>query len=366
MTEKILRFITQFAEIYAVYIFNPSILNVENHPKLRGVYQNDDELLNRLITDIQSYVRLSDSNPFSFEEKFYTTDFTVIQPIMSASWFFMAINLLLKLPVNSKCKQILVEHYRKETISDNDARFLEEFNKSYRNDDAVRWYTRTGFLFRTLNHLFRGRRVDKLAFFRFFIRDLYEQLRIFQQNQPWLSPPFYRGQLMSLDELCHISHMSILNSKFSSFRQAHLCASSFFSMTTGVSVALFFAGIGNYQLDNPVQSVLFVVKAPNSGRIPCTKPFASINHVSYFETENEILFSTGTLFDIQSIRYHSMEYFWTIELLLVDENLANEIREVSNMFSNVYIQYFIVSIYFTPKKSRGGRRHSNTPKVTLE
>ena len=96
-------------------------------------------------------------------------------------------------------KQQLIQLCEKEYQTNNkELIFVREFEKDYRADKALWWYTRNSFLHRMLNKALRVQNIDLLFLFRFVIGDIYQQLKQYQQQSPIC---IYRGQVISIDEL---------------------------------------------------------------------------------------------------------------------------------------------------------------------
>ncbi|CAF3386466.1 unnamed protein product [Rotaria sp. Silwood2] len=105
---------------------------------------------------------------------------------------------------------------------------------------------------------------------------------------------------------------------------------TFLSTTTQSNVALMYSGNGE---SRPLfESVLFEIEIEKSYS---TEPFADICPVSFFQNENEILFTIGSIFQINSL-YELTQAIWLIQLSLVtytDEDtgrLAQFLRESIN------------------------------------
>ena len=86
----------------------------------------------------------------------------------------------------------------KTQYKDNDAelKILKEFEQNYSSSRSLWWYTRQSFLYRQLNKALRIQNIDLLFLFRFFIRDIQQQL---EKNKCSSPIHVYRGQLMSKD-----------------------------------------------------------------------------------------------------------------------------------------------------------------------
>ncbi|CAF1608978.1 unnamed protein product, partial [Didymodactylos carnosus] len=113
----------------------------------------------------------------------------------------------------------------------------------------------------------------------------------------------YRGQSMSSDDF----------EKLKNNRGGLLSISDFFSTSTNENIALNFA----FQAFNhpSSESVLFEIQIDPSIR---KTPLANIEHLSYIPTENEFLFSMGTVFRIESIERQS-NGIWNVKLKLTGE-----------------------------------------------
>ncbi|CAF3119508.1 unnamed protein product [Rotaria sp. Silwood2] len=87
--------------------------------------------------------------------------------------------------------QLLI-NYNKNELS-----IVHEFEENYSSDRAIWWYTRESFLYRQLSKALRVQNIDLLFIFRFFIRDIQEQL---EKHQCSSSIRVFRGQLMLNEE----------------------------------------------------------------------------------------------------------------------------------------------------------------------
>ena len=177
---------------------------------------------------------------------------------------------------------------------------LDEFRKEYSSEKSLWWYTRDSFVYRMLNKALRAQNIDILFLFRFFIRDLGEQLK---RNQ-WMSPgSAYRGQSLSKDELNRL-------------RQSVgtvISINSFLSTTLYRDVANFYIGGTSEQLEK----VLFKINF--NPLIEGIKPFADVTLISEFPDEGEILFMLGSIFRIDRVDQDE-QGTWTIELNLCSDH----------------------------------------------
>ena len=176
---------------------------------------------------------------------------------------------------------------------------LKEFRQDYRSDKAALWYTKNTCIYRLLNKALRVQNPCVLLVFRFFIRDLRQQLAQYQCSSP---VQVYRGQMMSHDEL---KVLKISIGKLISMN-------SFLSTSTNRQVTLNFLK----PVDN-LERVLFVIDAqPHQVE---NRPFANICHLSEFKNEDEVLFMLGSIFRINAVQ-HQNDGVWVIQLTLCSDN----------------------------------------------
>ncbi|CAF1989296.1 unnamed protein product [Rotaria magnacalcarata] len=178
-------------------------------------------------------------------------------------------------------------------------KFVHEFQNEYSSDKSVWWYTRDSFVYRMLNKALRVQNIDVLFVFRFFLRDIAQQLK---ENQ-WSSPGYvYRGQSLSKYELKRLQQSV----------GKLISINSLLSTTLYRDVAEFYLGDRE-----GLEKVLFIIYA--NPLIDGIKPFADISLLSDFPQEGEILFMLGSIFQIESIQIDERGV-WLIELKLCSDH----------------------------------------------
>ena len=197
----------------------------------------------------------------------------------------LLIDVLIRMKSIESDKKQLIQLCKKEyQNSNNELKCVREFEKDYRKEKAVWWYTRDSFLYRMLNKALRVQNIDLLFLFRFFIGDIYQQLKLYQQQSPIR---VYRGQVMSIDEL------NTLRQSINNF----ISINSFFSTSTNLQQALSF--LNSSIITNDLCRILFVIHA--DPRVVKSKPFADISSLSAFSNECEVLFMIGSIFRLTKI-----------------------------------------------------------------
>ncbi|CAF1238153.1 unnamed protein product [Rotaria sp. Silwood1] len=77
---------------------------------------------------------------------------------------------------------------------------INEFERKYQSKDAIRWYTKPGFLFYLVNKAVRSQDISVLYQFRYFIIDLCCRLEEVSSSQSFSSIHLYRGAKLNRDE----------------------------------------------------------------------------------------------------------------------------------------------------------------------
>jgi tetratricopeptide (TPR) repeat protein len=190
---------------------------------------------------------------------------------------------------------------------------IDEFEKDYKSNQAIKWYTRDSFIYKLINKALRTEDIDALYTYRFYIADLCTCLANNCQilRDVTSNITVYRGIKMSKSERERIQE-SIGH---------HIAVNGFFSTSRQISVAKMYAGIG---FQNPsssasdlFESVLFVIDVDLD-----TYPdiiLADIRHLSVFGDEDEVIFDLGTVFKIESFEYEDQNHYWICRMKASDE-----------------------------------------------
>ncbi len=232
-------------------------------------------------------------------------------------YFHLLIDILLKMSneTDSSSKRDLINHFRRIYDGQPELVTVDEFEQNYSPENAIWWYTRGTFLYRVLNQALREFDFDILFALRFFIADLYKQLAVeharFQTNftsnvDSNSILKVYRGQSISNEELTLLRQSQ--NGFFS--------MQSFLSASTMPEIGQFFAESNAPSTDTLVR-IVYEFKIDT--RLTKTKPFADINHLSYFQGENEVLLALGSVFRIDSVQFDDTNQRWQAELTLCDD-----------------------------------------------
>lgn len=185
----------------------------------------------------------------------------------------------------------------------NQLKTLHEFEHNYLSSNALWWYTFDSFLFRLLNKSLHIINIDLLYSLQFFIHDLIRQLK---KDQTSTIDYVYRSYLLSNDE-------------FDLFKESvgeYMSINTFFSTYLDRKDALSY--LNDYEYDNnSMIKVLFSINIDS--RLIKVKPYANITIHSQTTNEEEILFSLGSIFQIDKIQKGKNDIY-TIHLTLCGDD----------------------------------------------
>jgi tetratricopeptide (TPR) repeat protein len=220
--------------------------------------------------------------------------------------------------------------YCRNVFAENDGELknLKKFERKYRDETPIWWYTFECFLYPMLNRALRIMDVDIIIKMGFFLDDLHrhiEQLykEQFADHNCSTSFTVYRGQGMSKADFEQMTQT----------KGGLMTFNNFLSTSKNPKISLDFA---QRAMANPdLVGILFVMTIDPS---KSTIPFASIVDVSYFkDKEAEVLFAMNTVFRICNITPMGGNHrLFQVELRLISENdkdlrvLMDHIREETN------------------------------------
>ena len=124
-------------------------------------------------------------------------------------WFQLLIEAVIRMPLSDQAKNdLLIECREQYPNNEEELEKMVQFANTCSSNNCIRWYTRDCFLYRLLNQAFRTENIDEIMKFRFFIRQLNEQLCVLHKDYvdilrsiDYDSMTVYRGQSISAEEL---------------------------------------------------------------------------------------------------------------------------------------------------------------------
>ncbi|CAF1046650.1 unnamed protein product [Adineta steineri] len=203
--------------------------------------------------------------------------------------------------------------YCREVYGDdeNELKNVHELQTTYKNNIPIWWYTWDAFLYRMLNQALRSMNVDIIIRMGFFINDLHCDIQRlhseqFDGHQSGATFTVYRGQGLSKEDFTEMTKT----------KGGLLSFNNFLSTSENCDVSLNFA---QQAATNPdLVGILFVMSINPTDS---TTPFASVTDVSYFHTEDEVLFSMHTIFRIGDIKpMGGNNHLYKVNLTLTNNN----------------------------------------------
>jgi tetratricopeptide (TPR) repeat protein len=272
--------------------------------QIKGVIIDDDELLIQVENDYKKQIKLGEPLTFNIFKKDNSID--ELSSIFHSQYTYshLLIDFLLKLESNSTDKSELFSLCRDEYRNDTtELKILHDFQHKYSSENPLWWYSLDAFPYKMLNKALRTRNIHLLYLYRFFMKDIYEQLH---KQQCRTAVHVYRGQCITNDEL----------KVFKDSIGQMLSMNSFLSTSLNRNKALEFIE-ENQSANNDLQKVLFKIDADPAH--DTTKPFANISQYSVYGDEREILFSMNSVFRLISV-HRGKNQMWIIRMTLCDDN----------------------------------------------
>ncbi|CAF1487989.1 unnamed protein product [Rotaria magnacalcarata] len=267
--------IHQLSQVFSIYIYGVDKRKINTwtntYSKVKAVLTDVNVLVSQICSD---HVRRS---PTKSEDLF---EFNIFNASTSDERSTTVLNgQFLHSQLLIDC--LLQKEYKLDT---KESAILREFQANYSPDQSIWWYTRESFLYRQLNKALRTQNIDALFAFRFFIRDIHEQLEHHRCSSPI---HIYRGQLMSTVELERLKNSA----------GQLISMNSFLSTTNDRLSALEF--LYSSAKSDGLERVLFEIDA--DPQLADVKPFVNITSLSYFPSESEVLLMLGSILRLVGI-----------------------------------------------------------------
>jgi tetratricopeptide (TPR) repeat protein len=286
--------IHELPQIDAIYIF----CHVKSHhgqwtkqwPKIKGVYTTIKPICQALERAVKQYYQDAIAISFvSANEEISSPNLNQLESTFMYTDIFKEI--LFDLEYTDQSIKDLANYCRKIYAGNKkELDIINEFENNYRLKTPIWWYTRECFTYQMVNRALRTLEVDTIINMGFFIHDLHEELRKLHREQvgAYHGKTFilYRGQGLLKPDF----------EKLSKLKGSLMSFNNFLSTSKTRSVSLHFAknALGK---ENTV-GILFHISIDSS---IVSTPYASIRNVSFFKTEDEILFSMHSVFRVTEI-----------------------------------------------------------------
>jgi tetratricopeptide (TPR) repeat protein len=215
----------------------------------------------------------------------------------------------------SKCRS----YYRGNV---KEMRQIDEFEHSYKPNEAISWYTRDSFVYKLINKALRTEDVEAIHIYRFYIADLCkclaENFDILIDSAPLSTLKLYRGVKQTRKEIQRL---------LESIGQL-ISVNTFFSTSRNRSVAEMYAGLGSEKLaSGDFESLIFEITVDIKSN---NTHLADVSFYSPFKDEEEVLFDFAAVFEIEAVTLDSTGSFWICKMIASDKGrtIAKEYREL--------------------------------------
>ncbi len=299
--------------------------------KVKGIFTENALLLTRLLSDFAAYsVHLTPMRIFQADDKQKCIHDLNVQTA-SFMWFQLLIRIILTMCDNrdARAKKDLIDACLKRYEGDTyEQKRIKEFEETYTTGEAIKWYTKDSFLYRSVNRAFRSADIDIIYQFRFIIAEIHDQLSKLPRP-PTSDLIVYRGQIISNAD------MQIIQANKG---KGFISMNTFLSTSEIPDQAMGFCPPG-MDLPNGFESVLFQITVGKT-----RQPFANIDAYSAIPSEKEVLFSVGTVFRIDKVKKYDSGS-------IVHLTLTTEVEERFD----VLINHFMNEIGQSPTLATLGR-----------
>jgi len=312
--QNIVPLINNFHQIDSIYVYCSNKSNHEKwankEKKIKGIFTKFEPIYDALRRDIrqcEDYLIPFNilSSTYNENENLNLSDqLFIYTQLMKEILFEIEYQPNTKLDFTNFCS--LIYQYNNYQLN-----LIKEFRNNYQQTSSIWWYTRECFIYSILNKAFRIQNMDILIKMVFFIRDIHQEIqrlhtKLNKQNHLIV----YRGQCISEEDF-----QKILDNQ-----NGFLSFNNFLITTTDKNLSLTYAR--STRNNHELIGVLFQIEIDRTKSL-----FTPLDKISYYsESENEILFSTHTIFRIHTI--HQIENgLWQIELRLT----ANEDEQLKQI-----------------------------------
>ncbi|CAF4032285.1 unnamed protein product [Rotaria sordida] len=214
---------------------------------------------------------------------------------------------------DAKSIKDLVEYCHLQNDIDDDE--IKKVQREYRDHKPIWWYTAPYFMYSMLNRGLRQMDVDIILKMGFFIRHLHQHITDLhheQQNSKAAMPSkfqVFRGQGLSMEAF----------EKMKKTKGGLMSFNNFLSTSRNRDISFKnFARPAAFDVDSV--GILFIMSIDTAICTSSSTPFVNIKHIGFYgDQEEEILFSTHTIFRIdriERIEDKHTDRLWQVNLIL--------------------------------------------------
>jgi tetratricopeptide (TPR) repeat protein len=233
----------------------------------------------------------------------FTTDSSITGVNSRFIFAQVLLDCLLRLKSTQADRKELINHFKQQYHGGSvELSNVHKFSEDYKSEEALWWYTRESFFYKTLDTALRNQNIHIIFLLRKCIGDIQHQLKDHQVKHPLR---VYRGQMIFNDDLETLKNCQ---SQFVS-------VNSFLSTSNDRQEELLFLNAANDM--NNLNPVLFEINADPT--MASEKPFADISEVRGIGGESNILFTVGSIFRLNNVGYDRDDQVWIIRMTLYSE-----------------------------------------------
>ncbi|CAF1461961.1 unnamed protein product [Adineta steineri] len=311
IAQQIMPFINDIPQLDGVYIVNDIEIQHEEWTtkwqKIRSVHTDIDDLCQALKIGVRQFNQDSIAMSFLTVDEMASTDnLNQLEPTFMYTQLFKEI--LLNMKHDEREIKQFISYCRHNDCGS--VKNIDEFEKKYQPQSAIWWYTCPSFIYSMLNRALRSMEGDIIINMGFFIHDLHQQIQQLHQQQlsSYQDKPFivYRGQGLTKSDF----------EKLQKTKGGLISFNNFLSTSTEQNISLVFAHSALHNVD--MIGILFkMLIDPHVKSVP----FATIKHMSYYNEEDEILFSMHTVFRVGVIeQMDNNNQLYQVELQLTSDD----------------------------------------------
>ncbi|CAF4866765.1 unnamed protein product [Rotaria sp. Silwood1] len=313
--QNIVPLVHDLIQINSIYIFCKNKLKqkqwTQQWPKVKDIFISISSLCQALKQDAQKCDQDSVSiSIISTHSRNLNENLDQLNPTFMYTQILKEI--LLTINFDEQHIKDFTTYYR-ENCADNAIQLnnINEFERNYDKYLPIWWYTHECWLYSMLNRALRLMEVDTIIKMGFFIHDLHHQLVKLHSKQ---SSEYHQLQRFTIFRGQGLPKTDLDN--MLETQNGLISFNNFLSTSKELSIALSFA---SSSLVNPTSvGIVFVMIIDPSIK---STPFASINDVSYYKTEEEILFSMHTVFRFDNIiPIDGNNRLWQVDLIQTNDN----------------------------------------------
>ncbi|CAF4116876.1 unnamed protein product [Adineta steineri] len=325
---KILPNIHQLKSIIAIYVFclRPQyhITWTKDYSKVRAVISEPNTLLQHISNDLIYFENIENLKTIQIFTDHRRTR-VVNSEIAPFIWYQLFLEILLSssyLQASASSTE-LVQILRQYSLNEKEnLNLIEEFERTYDKQQCIVWLINNTILARFLNKAICEEDVSMLFYLRFFLIDIYNQLRDHQLD----SAHVYRKQLMTLENIENIR--TNLNQ--------YLSFNGFLITSTKKPAEISSSDIDN----NQFQNVLIEIDATNRDG---SMPFVSIQQMTNLNNDSDIVFMCGAIFKIISLT-NEYDSTWILQLSLASDTDLNILTDRKQKFQQSKDLFMIVDL----------------------